>query len=149
MKASFVLAMLIAFVITNQVEQLPLVTDVKDVSYHYEDPWTNRGEEPQCLDGEIPNLPVGQMGTGCYPIAKGDKCPTDVPPNTTAVGYALITDNVEKFCALVCRGWTTGTCPSGASCQTLPSQTVPDNEKVAICLYDDHYFDNYISVIEQ
>ena len=149
MKASMVLVMLTAVVVANQVEKMTLVTDVKEISTNYGNPWEHGGNEPNCHGGGFSSIPTGVSGNCCLPRAQGDKCPQDKPDNTTAVPYALIYSDFGRFCALVCRGWSTGTCPSGASCRTLPSQTVPDNKKVGICMYPDRVFNYHISIIKQ
>ena len=57
------------------------------------------------------------------------KCPTDYPAGDTAEGKCILEDSKthSRYCALVCKGEATGTCPTGASCE--------DIQTIGICMW--------------
>jgi hypothetical protein len=118
--------------------------------YHFADPQTTSWA---CLDDEQNTGVTGLDGGFCSPTCADSKCPTDIPPDTTAVPACVLTPAARKLlglknprvkdagdsCALICMA-TDGSylqCPDGASCL--------DIQNTAVCTYDD----DVASMVEQ
>merc|ERR1712039_1087919 len=84
-----------------------------------------------CMSDEQAGKIQGLQGDACLPKCTGilkESCPTDYPAGDTAQGKCVLKDTSgDKFCALICSGIATGTCPTGASCETI--------QGVGLCMY--------------
>ena len=129
MKVAICLLLLVA--VCSCVE-LTLVPTVFQAMMHYGNP--ARG----CRSDEVSGSIQGANGDCCLPRATNNVCPTDVPQGTTAKPFAVVQDQSgNRYCALICSGMATGTCPSGASCMHPSSGSYGLNlqASVGLCLY--------------
>ena len=94
-----------------------------------------------CLSDEMAAKITGASGDACLPKSNNNRCPTDLPANTTAKPYPAVSDpnTGNKYCVLMCRGpLGSGTCPTGARCVApgkANAQFMKLQSSVAICLY--------------
>merc|ERR1712086_22701 len=138
MRAVILILALSALVMTTEVQKMTLMPQHFQTMTHYENPWSSGSSTPKCRSDELPGQIQGANGVGCFPKSTNNTCPTDVPSGTTATAFPLVQDSEgNTYCALVCKGYATGTCASGAQCvspsgkQTFGMQL---QAMVAICL---------------
>merc|ERR1712183_25514 len=139
MRAFILILALSAAVMTTEVQKMTLLRQHFQAMTHYENPWSSSGTTPSCRSDELPGQIQGATGDACFPKATNDTCPTDVPSGTTATPFPLVQDSEgNTYCALVCKGYATGTCASGAECVSPSSNQIYGMQlqaMVAICLY--------------
>ena len=138
MRTFVMIIALSAVVMTANISELTLLPQFQAVS-HYENPWTSSKSTPKCRSDELPGQIQGANGVGCFPMATNNTCPSDAPAGTTATPQPLVQDGQgNTYCALVCSGYYTGTCASGASCVSPSGKQAFGMQlqaMVGICLY--------------
>ena len=61
----------------------------------------------------------------CGPRGTADRCPTDLPKNTTAKATcALQESDGTKYCGLICGSRVGEVCPTGSACNIPPTAIV-------------------------
>merc|ERR1712159_343162 len=82
---------------------------------HYGDP------SGGCMSDEVSAQIQGIEGDACIPkCTSSGGCPTDVPEGTTAAPTCAIQDaSGDKYCALFCKGLSSGKCPESAKCESI------------------------------
>ena len=131
MRTFLVLAFVFAAVHCTQKFELNL--DMFQVMSHYGNPAQG------CKSDEVKAGLQGASGDACMARTQNNVCPSDVPTGTTATPMAIVQDQSgNRYCALVCRGLASGTCPSTASCVSPRGLNIPGMDlqaMVGICLY--------------
>lgn len=94
-------------------------------------PATGHYEKPPCQSDEMDARVQGVNGAVCAPRCDSSRCPSDVPPGTTAQPQCALLDSAtgSKYCALICT--SDSSCPSGATCGAVGS--------ASICVYPSEF----------
>merc|ERR1712178_299599 len=118
MKVFVMILALSAVAMAADVAELKMISNIKDASTHYENPWTDGSGTPSCRSDEKAATVTGiGNGVGCFPMAQGNACPNDFPEGNTASPYPVLDDGQgNNYCALVCAGIFSGHCAPGAVC---------------------------------